>query len=51
MQEKTQLYADKNRPNVDEIRQFIDKKGVKITHETRAECQHATPKTKAERTR
>lgn len=30
MQEKGQLYADKNRPNVDEIRLFIDKKRLKI---------------------
>lgn len=30
MQEKRHLYADKNHPNVDKIRLFIDKKRLKI---------------------
>lgn len=51
MQEKYQLYADKNRPNVDKISLFVDKKGAKNHHETRAEHPHATPQTTTERTR
>lgn len=51
MQEKSQLYADKNRPNVDKIRLFVDKKGAKIQHECRTETPSAPPSTAAERTR
>lgn len=43
MQEKSQLYADKNRPNVDKIRLFIDKKGVKIKPKRQPQPSAAAP--------